>query len=231
MPEISPYRVVAYVAMAAVLLLVGWNSLRSGSPVGGGALVGAQEASGEGQAAGAKGAGLKLSPGSGAPTEAAGSGAELQFGSGGRQITVDVSGEVRRPGVYEFQHGQRVIDAIRRAGGATRAAFPAAINRAALLADGQQVIVPARAPGAGVSGAGPGVSVGGAAGAAPDAPISLGTATQAQLEEIEGIGPVTAQSILEFRDSQGGISSVEELDQVSGIGPVTMEALKSRLQP
>jgi competence protein ComEA len=64
-----------------------------------------------------------------------------------------------------------------------------------------------------------------------DAPISLSTATQAQLEEIEGIGPVTALSILEFRDSQGGVSSIEELDQVTGIGPVTMEALRSRLQP
>jgi competence protein ComEA len=142
---------------------------------------------------------------------------------------VDVSGEVKRPGVYGFSHGQRVIDAIRRAGGPTTGAYAAGINRAAVLADGQQVIVPSR------SGAGTGASSGTVAGpagpGAVDPPISLGSATQAQLEEIEGIGPVTAQSILEFRDSQGGISSIDELDQVTGIGPVTMEALKSRLQP
>ena len=128
-----------------------------------------------------------------------------------------------------------MIDAIRRAGGATGGAFAAGINRAALLADGQQVVVPSRAvasaAGGSVAGAAGSVAAGPAGAGAAEVPISLGTATQAQLEEIDGIGPVTAQSILEFRDSQGGVSSIDELDQVSGIGPVTMEALRSRLQP
>jgi competence protein ComEA len=118
-----------------------------------------------------------------------------------------------------------VIDAIAKAGGATRQAMVGAINRAATLSDGQQVVVPAAA---GPGGATATSSVGSAAG---DAPISLGTATQEQLEEIDGIGPVTAQKILEFRDGQGGLGSVDELDKVSGIGPVTMESLRSALTP
>ena len=70
-----------------------------------------------------------------------------------------------------------------------------------------------------------------AAGTAADGPISLGSATAEQLDTIDGIGPVTAQSILDYRDEQGGLASVDELDQVSGIGPATMEALRGSLQP
>jgi competence protein ComEA len=69
------------------------------------------------------------------------------------------------------------------------------------------------------------------AGSSEEGPISLGSATVEQLETIDGIGPVTAGDILEFRDRNGGLSSVDQLDQVSGIGPATMEALRGRLQP
>lgn len=135
-------------------------------------------------------------------------------------ITVDVSGAVRRPGVYRLEQGMRVIDAISRAGGPIASAFPSGINRAALLVDGQQVVVPARGRG------GQATAVGAEAG-----PISLGTATQAELEEIDGIGPVTAGKIIEFRNQRGGVASIDELDQISGIGPATLEGLRSGLQP
>jgi competence protein ComEA len=97
-----------------------------------------------------------------------------------------------------------------------------AINLAARLADGQQVVVPKRGPAGGALSA---------TGTAEDGPISLGTATVEQLDTIEGIGPVTAGDIIEFRDEHGGLSSVDQLDQVSGIGPATMESLRARLQP
>ncbi|MCB0831338.1 MAG: helix-hairpin-helix domain-containing protein, partial [Solirubrobacterales bacterium] len=140
---------------------------------------------------------------------------------------VDVAGAVKKPGVYRFSQGARVIDAIARAGGVTGRAMTGAINRAATLNDGQQVVVPSSV--AGGEGAGDGSAL--PAASAPGAPVSLGTATQAQLEEIDGIGPVTARKILEFRDSQGGLGSIDELDQISGIGPVTMESLRAALSP
>jgi competence protein ComEA len=84
------------------------------------------------------------------------------------------------------------------------------------------VLVPGRLPGGRQAGAGE---------ASEEGPISLGSATVEQLETIDGIGPVTAGDILDFRDTHGGLSSVDQLDQVSGIGPATMEALRGRLQP
>ena len=140
----------------------------------------------------------------------------------GEGLVVHVAGEVREPGVYELPAGSRVDDAVERAGGVSDAAVPDAINLAAKLADGQQVVVPARAPGGGVATA---------SATAEDGPISLGTATVEQLDTIEGIGPVTAGDIVQYRDEHGGLSSVDELDQISGIGPATMEALRDRLQP
>ncbi len=142
------------------------------------------------------------------------------FESRGGDLVVHVAGAVSKPGVYRMPAGSRVTDAIERAGGASGNASPGSINLAAPLADGQQIQVPAKSPAAGS-----------APGAAPDGPISLGTATAEELDTIEGIGPVTAAAILEFRDENGGVSSVDDLDQVSGIGPATMEALRARLQP
>lgn len=142
-----------------------------------------------------------------------------QGGAGATDLVVHVAGEVRRPGVYRMPAGSRVTDAVERAGGATAKADPNAVNLAARLADGQQVIVPARGPGptAGVT--------------AASGPISLGSATVEQLDSIEGIGPVTAQKIIDYRTQHGGISSLDELDRIAGIGPATMQALKARLQP
>lgn len=138
-------------------------------------------------------------------------------GEGSRDVVVHVAGAVVHPGVYRLPAGARVTDAVKRAGGLTAKAQGDSINLAARLSDGQQVVVPAR----------------GAAGASAtsEGPISLGTATVEQLDEIEGIGPVTAQNIIDFRDEHGGLSSIEQLDEISGIGPSTMEALRAGLQP
>ena len=142
--------------------------------------------------------------------------------SGGGDIVIDVAGAVRRPGVYRLPAGARVVDAIGRAGGPAGGALLEGINRAARLTDGQQVMVPEH---------GPGGTVASAAAGTEDGPISLGGATVEQLETIDGIGPVTAGKIVEYRDQHGGLASVEQLDQVSGIGPATMESLRARLQP
>ena len=138
--------------------------------------------------------------------------------AGGRDVVVHVAGAVSDPGVYRLPAGSRVTDAVERAGGPTGEAAVDGINLAAPLADGQQVVVPGAGAQDGATAAGEG-------------PISLGTATVEELDTIEGIGPVTAQNIVDYREEQGGLSSVEELDEISGIGPATMEALRSALGP
>lgn len=225
MPEVFKSRLFVYALIAVVLLLVGLSSLRDrGGSERAGSIGSASLAGGETEMSGSGGPG-----GESSGDDRSG---DFSISAGSRKLVVDVSGAVRRPGVYRFSDGARVVDAIRRAGGPSGRALAGAINRAARLADGQQVVVPFRA---GVSGgvgaaAGAGMGIGSEAGTA-SGPISFGSATAEQLEEIEGIGPVTAADLIEYRDSQGGIASIDELDQVSGIGPVTMEALRSRLQP
>jgi competence protein ComEA len=164
-------------------------------------------------------------PGSVEPTAAA-AGAEgggIELGGEG-DVVVHVAGAVGDPGVYRLPAGSRVADAVERAGGAAAKAALHSVNLAAELGDGQQVVIPGQAP------AGAAATTTGAAEAA-SGPISLGSATVEQLDTIEGIGPVTAQNIIDFRAENGGVSSVEDLDQISGIGPATMEALRSSLQP
>ncbi len=196
MPELSRAQVAVYGAIAVALLLVGARAIR-----------------------GEAGAETSFAAGS-----SGGSGSSGSFTISGEagDVVVDVTGAVARPGVYRLPAGSRVDDAVKRAGGAAGGAQLEAVNLAARLADGQQVVVPERGPdgSAAVTGA-----------SAEEGPISLGTATAEQLDTIDGIGPVTAADIVEFRDQHGGLASVDQLDQISGIGPATMESLRARLQP
>ena len=156
-------------------------------------------------------------------------GALVVDAEGGTDVVVDVAGAVTDPGVYRLPAGARVNDAVQRAGGATARAEIDALNLAARLTDGQQIIIPARAKSP--VGVAAGSAVPGATATTPEAPVNIGTASVEDLDTIEGIGPVTAQKILEFRDQHGGISSVDQLDQIDGIGPATMDSLRSGLQP
>jgi competence protein ComEA len=144
-------------------------------------------------------------------------------------IVVHVAGAVRHPGVYRLRDGTRVEAAIRRAGGATRKANLDALNLAAKLADGRQVLVPARAPAVATTA---GVA-GDPAAAAPGAgvPVNLNSATVEELDALDGIGPTTAQKIVDYREAHGGFSSVDELDQVDGIGPARLATLRDQVTP
>jgi competence protein ComEA len=135
------------------------------------------------------------------------------------KLVVDVAGAVRRPGLYRLRDGSRVADAIERAGGATSKAFLEALNLAAPLADGQQVLVPRKA------------ARGGPMPATATGPVSLSAATLEQLDTLPGVGPVTAQKILDYRAAHGAFRSVEELDAVPGIGPATVEELRELVVP
>lgn len=140
-------------------------------------------------------------------------------------LVVHVVGEVRRPGLYRLRDGARIADAIHRAGGALRDADLAAVNLAASLVDGVQILVPARADTAGAS---HGASSG--AGAA-SGPVSLSSATLEELDQLPGVGPVTAQKILDYRTEHGPFASVDDLDAVPGIGPTRIEQLRELVTP
>ena len=133
------------------------------------------------------------------------------------KLVVHVAGAVRQPGLYRLPEGKRVADAVARAGGAAASADTAAINLAAPLADGMQVLVPRR--------------VSGTAGKAATARPSLSSATAEQLDALPGIGPVTAQKILDYRAAHGGFRSIEDLDAIPGIGPARVEQLRDLVSP
>ncbi|MER7397046.1 ComEA family DNA-binding protein [Streptomyces sp. NPDC000151] len=171
-----------------------------------------------------------------------GAAAGAMSGASDRRIVVDVAGKVRHPGIHRLAPGARVADALRAAGGVLPGTNTRTLNRARLLADGEQVVVGAPAAALAASGgaaagatgtAGGGGTAGGsaAAGGAPAGPISLNSATADQLDTLPGVGPVLAQHIIDFRTQHGGFSSVDQLQQVNGIGDRRFADLRPLVQP
>ena len=172
--------------------------------------------------AGSRIAGVGSNQGPAEPVRLAGSDFDPGTAAARARLVVHVVGAVRRPGLLQVSDGARVADALARAGGATARADLSAVNLAAPLADGQQIVVPRRAPPG--SGVGPGAPAAGSK-------VSLGIATIEQLDELPGIGPVTAQKIVDWRASNGPFRSVEDLDDVPGIGPARIEQLRDLVTP
>ena len=135
------------------------------------------------------------------------------------RLVVDVAGAVRRPGLYRLATGARVDDAVAAAGGGTARADIAAVNLAAPLSDGEQVLVPARGA-AGAVGAATGNTI-----------VDLNSATAEQLDTLPGIGPSTAAKIVAYRRQHGAFHSLAELDAISGIGPSKLAELKGLVTP
>ncbi|HEX9599798.1 MAG TPA: helix-hairpin-helix domain-containing protein [Gaiellaceae bacterium] len=138
-------------------------------------------------------------------------------------LFVNVVGAVRRPGLYRLKDGARVADAVSRAGGPTPKAQIELVNLAARIADGEQIVVPRRglaSPSATASG-----------GAVAAGPVHLNSATLEQLDALPGVGPVTAQKILDYRQQHGAFGSVDELDAIAGIGPARLEQLRGLVAP
>ncbi len=131
-------------------------------------------------------------------------------------VVVHVAGAVAREGVYTLTEGDRVLDAIEAAGGLAADADQSSANLAQVLVDGDQVVVRRVGDAAGLAGAQTDASL-----------VNLNTASQAQLEGLDGIGPVRARAIIDYREANGGFERIEDLLLVDGIGTGTLSALRS----
>ena len=185
----------AWVLAGALVLLAGWKLLSPGHRDAGGPVAVSRPAADSGQHDGS-----------------------------GAGAYVHVAGAVRRPGLYRLRAGTRIAMAIERAGGTRHGADLAAVNLAARVQDGQQVVVPR----AGAAQAGTGeTGAPGSTGAKP----SLASATVEQLDKLDGIGPTLAKRIVDYRQAHGGFRSLDELKQVEGIGDRRFQTLKDSLGP
>ena len=204
MPGLSRQQLIAWSAVGLVILLIGANYLR----------------------------GQLSAPAAGDETAAVTIG--LKEDKTTAALKIHVVGAVASPGLYEVAAGSRVADALTKAGGPTPAADLNQINLAAKLADGQQLVVPEKGAGgngvgqAGAAG-GSGSGAGGAGSSGAQQPINLNSATIDQLNSLDGIGPKTAQKIIDYREAHGGFKSVEELLEVPGIGPSKFDQIKNQV--
>ena len=158
-------------------------------------------------------------PGPAGPASPTPAGSATAVGSAAPEVVVDVSGKVRHPGIVVLEPGSRVVDALDAAGGARRGADLAGLHLARLLVDGEQIVVGVPPP------PGPAASAAGSPGTDPGRLVNLNTATLAELDELPGVGPVTAQAILDWRAVNGGFRNVDQLLDVDGIGEKTLADL------
>lgn len=222
MPDIDRSRLVPYVALGLLVCVLGARHVVERAGAGGdGASSAGAPAGGARSFAEDPDAGAGHRPAGGAGREGAATGVSVARAGAG-SVTVHVAGHVRRPGVYRLPAGSRGADALARAGGARPRAELSAVNLAARLEDGRQLLVPRAAAGAAAAAV---PAAAGAPSGAPRAPINLNTATLEQLDTLDGVGPGIAQRILDHRARIGGFSRVEQLDDVPGIGPERLAAL------
>ena len=136
-------------------------------------------------------------------------------------LIINVAGKVNNPGVYQLPQGSRVIDAIKAAGNQRKGVDISDINLARLLVDGEQILVGSAKPSSGKTSVKK---------ITTDNPLDINRATIAQLDTLPGIGPVTAQRIIDYRTKVGRINSVDELKKISGLGGTKFEEIKSLLR-
>ena len=134
-------------------------------------------------------------------------------------VTVHVVGAVNRPGVYKVADGARLFEVVYAAGGFAATADQAGVNLAAVVADGEQVYVPARGEVAPTAGAP-------TAGGVRSGKVNINRATETELESLPGIGPSTANAIITYRKEHGSFGSIEDLLRVTGIGDAKLDAIR-----
>jgi competence protein ComEA len=215
--QLSRRQIIAYVAVAVVVVAVGVRYVvlpRQAGPAAAQAVV--------------------LAPVAGSPSPAAAD-AATPAASPTPDVMVYVCGAVRTPGVVRLPAGARVTDALELAGGPTGKAELAAVNLAAQVTDGQQILVPERgaavasAPSSSGSSSGGALGVAPSGGSTPGAVIDINTASLEELDALDGVGPSTAQKIIDYRTENGGFKTVDEIKEVPGIGDAKFAAIKDSI--
>lgn len=147
-------------------------------------------------------------------------------------VYVDIGGCVKKPGVYQVVEGTRLFEVIKEAGGLTPEADVSQINQAETVTDGQKVVIPAIGDAAETGQEG-GEAAGGSgtdsSGITADGKVNINKADSQGLQELPGVGPATAEKILDYREANGAFQSPEEIKNVSGIGDKTYEKMKDKI--
>ena len=136
-----------------------------------------------------------------------------------QDLYVDISGEVKKPGVYKVKNGSRIFEVIEKAGGLTKKADTSTINQAEKVTDGQKIVISREGETVSTQQVTSGINSSGA--------ISINDGSSEELQTIPGVGPATAEKIIAYRTSNGGFKTLEELKNVNGIGDKTFEKMKN----
>jgi len=211
--QLSRRQIYAYVAVAAVVLAVGVRYVVLPKAAGS-----------------ASGQPLVLAAASPSPASAAAAASP----SAVADLVVYVCGAVKSPGVVRVPAGARVADALALAGGPGARAEMDGVNLAAKVVDGQQIMVPERgaavaAGGSASSAAGGSAASAGGSVTAPGAPVNINTASLEELDALSGVGPATAQKIIDYRTANGPFKAVDDIKNVSGIGDAKFAAMKDKI--